>query len=179
MERSVPCVMALLATLAACTGDRAAEPVVEGAPVGGTVQVRWEDGDTISMALAATGTARWCEAGRWLEVSALQGDTGVMIALFPGDSLVTGSYPVALSVPESLRVRPGATVGVRWFAPGVVAGYRGWQGAVELTDAQNELVSGHLAVDAMPVAGDGTIAVEGTFEQVPLISADSGCRALP
>lgn len=168
-----------LALAAACSRGDAGYDL---ALAGGDVEVRWQSADTISMALEEPGLARWCAEGRWLELSAVSGDTGVMIAVFPADSLAAGSYAVALPArTDSLQARPGATVGLRWFTPGAVAGYRGWEGTVALTRVSSAAgsgrVSGTFEATAIPVAGDGSLAVEGGFSDVPVTAADSGCGA--
>lgn len=170
----------LLALAAACSGaDPAAVPADAG---GGEVLVRWNDGDTVNISLEAPGLARWCADGHWLELSAVDTDTGVMLALFPPESLVTGSYPVGRPVrADSLRPRPGATLGVRWFTPGLVAAFRGWEGSVELTAVDRavsgeQTVSGRLQASAAAAGGaEGSIVVEGEFDRVPVAAADSGC----
>jgi hypothetical protein len=74
---------------------------------------------------------------------------------------------------------------VRWFTPGLVAGYRGWQGEVRVTAVEpgptgGRTISGRLEGGAAAVAGaGGAIAVEGEFDDVPVAEADSGCSPLP
>lgn len=168
--------------LAACLGDPAdAPPTGIDSTAGGRVAASWEGADTVRMALNVAGTARWCEAGRWLELAAVRGDTGIMVALFPPDSLVRGRYPVALPVrDDSLRSRPAATVGIRWYTPGAVAGYMGWEGDVEVREIGAaapgpETVSGRLEVRLTPAAGNGAITAEATFDRIPIHPADSLC----
>jgi hypothetical protein len=172
-------VAALLGLLAGCTGVDASGSLEDIG--GGSMSVQWEDGDTVEIAIEVPGTARWCAEARWLELSAVSGDTGVMVALFPAESLARGSYPVARPVRDgSVQQRPGATVGVRWFTPGLVAGYRGWEGDVQVTafvsGTDDRTVSGRIQASAAAVAGDGSpLAVKGEFDRVPVTNADSGC----
>jgi hypothetical protein len=176
--------LAVLALVAACGGAGATGHDADIG--GGSVSVRWEDGDSVDISLEVPGTARWCATGRWLELSAVRGDTGVMLALFPPETLVAATYPISRPVrDDSLRVRPAATLGVRWFTPGLVAGYRGWQGEVRVTAVEpgptgGRTISGRLEGGAAAVAGaGGAIAVEGEFDDVPVAEADSGCSPLP
>lgn len=176
----------LLAVLLAGAAALACAPsgASEAEPSGGEVTARWE-GDTMRVSLAAPGTARWCAAGRWLEVAGVRGDTGILMAIFTTDSLSPGVYPVALPVrDDSLRRRPGSTVGIRWFVPGLVLGYRGFAGELELTAVDTGLggaltVSGRLAGQATPAAGDGSIVLEGEFRDVPVAEAPEGCAPGP
>jgi hypothetical protein len=173
--------LALLVALAGCTG--AAPSGSRDDIGGGTVRVGWEDGDTVDIAIEVPGTARWCAAARWLELSAVSGDTGVMVALFPAESLARGTYPVGRPARAgAVQQRPGATLGVRWFTPGLVAGYRGWEGDVEITafvsGAEERTVSGRIEASAAAVTGEGDpLAVEGEFDRVPVTDADSGCAS--
>lgn len=173
-------VIVVFALVAACGGAGATGHDADIG--GGSVSVRWEDGDSVDISLDVAGTARWCAAGRWLELSAVRGDTGVMLALFPPETLVATTYPISRPVrDDSLRARPGATLGVRWFTPGLVAGYRGWQGDARVTAIEpgrtgGRTISGRLEARAAAVAGaGGAIAVEGEFDAVPVVDADSGC----
>lgn len=171
--------LALLVLLAGCTGASPSGSLDDIG--GGSVSVRWEDGDTVDISIDVPGTARWCAEARWLELSAVSGDTGVMVGLFPAESIARGTYPVGRPARAgSVQQRPGATLGVRWFTPGLVAGYRGWEGDVEVTafvsGTEERTVSGRIEASAAAVSGEGApLAVEGEFDGVPVTDADSGC----
>ena len=179
-ESATRTLLVLLMVTAGCTGS-GADPSADDIG-GGAVSVRGEDGDTVDVELDVPGTARWCEGARWLELSAVHGDTGIMIALFPAGSLAAGRYPVGRPVgADSLRTRPAATLGVRWFTPGLVAAFRGWEGVVEVTALDGggdvgQTVSGTVEANAAALAGaEGSIVVEGAFDRVPVTQADSMC----
>lgn len=180
MPRAGATAAALALIVAACAPTAADEAEASG----GKVSARWEGADSVRVAFDAPGTARWCAGGRWLELAGVLGDTGLMLAVFPAESLVRGSYPIARPVRhDSLQLRPGATLGVRWFVPGLVVGYRGWRGELELTEvgpagAGSRTVSGRLEAEAVPVTGEGSIVVEGEFSGVPVADADSACGNL-
>src|SRR3954470_14505484 len=81
--------------------------------------------------LSGAATAQWCEPRRFLEIHAVQGDTGAALALYPERALAAGSYPV-VDPPKAESLPPAAGVALRWLGPTVVQGFQGDSGRVIL-----------------------------------------------
>ena len=120
--------------------------------------------------------AIYCAESRQVELLAIRGDTGVGMALFLPDSAVVRAmdYPV---VPGSqlTELRPGATVGARWFATSTITAFEGMTGKVTLSETGDAL-SGTIEAGFKALDRPDTLQVTGSFSQVPIVKADSNCR---
>ena len=122
--------------------------------------------------------ARHCAQTGIVELLAIRGDTGVGAALFLKDSAIIEptSYQV---VPGSLldEPRPGATAGARWFATTSISAFEGVAGTIILT-LTGGVLTGTVDLKFQAIDGPDTLRMLGTFSQVPVIVADSGCRLI-
>ena len=165
-------------------GRQAAAATAIVLALGGCGAVAWErdkEGIEITWSGAEKGTmtapagAVWCSAARTVQLTAVQGDTGVGIMIYPAESLVVGKYPIV--EPADARTRPpAASVGLRLVNQTAVSGYQGRAGAVVMERVQGGRMSGHFEAIARTATGAaGTIRLTGHFASVPLTSGASAC----
>jgi hypothetical protein len=124
--------------------------------------------------LSGAATAEWCEARRVLEIRTVRGDTGVALALYPERALAPGRYPV-VDPPKAESLPPGAGVAVRWQAKTMVQGFQGDSGNVILERSSSGLLSGRFGARARSVADTQRIRLSGTFQDLVMKPAASGC----
>lgn len=127
------------------------------------LHVAWTGGDTGTVTLPAR--ARHCP-GAPIELLAASGDTGVMLALYGGEPLRAGTYRVTDPTLAPTQ-RPAATLGARWLDSTTIAGYRGADGTVTLTEAAPRL-SGSFSARARLLDGSREITLTGEFRGVPV-----------
>lgn len=144
-------VAAVAASLAAC------------GPGGRTLHVAWTGGDTGRVTLPAR--ARHC-SGAPIELLAASGDTGVIVALYGGEPLQPGTYRVTEPTLAPTQ-RPAATLGARWLDSTTIAGYRGADGTVTLTETAPRL-SGSFSARARLLDGSREITLTGEFRGIPV-----------
>jgi hypothetical protein len=147
---------------------------------GGKLEASWTGSDTASVAMPAT--ASWCAAGRYLEIRATREDTGVAVAVFPGDSTplaVAGEYPLlgqALAVDSS---RPFAVVAVRWADPGAVSGVRSDSGSVVVRRGPDGRLGGEFTARGNLFGSTRRwLGIAGGFEGVTVDTAAEECPIL-
>jgi hypothetical protein len=134
------------------------------------MEVEWVGADTTQTQLPAR--ALWCREGHWLEVTALLGDTGVGVVVYPEDSMRAGEYAVH-DPTDSLA--SGAAVALRWFGENAVYAFQGRSGSVTVTDESDGTVRGQFEARVVSVLRPETLAVAGTFRQVSVVSGEAGC----
>jgi hypothetical protein len=123
----------------------------------------------------APASATFCPESGILELVAVRGDTGVGLALYPGDfnQPVAGSYPVfGSAMPEPPR--PGSGAALRWFSGIDLAAFEAASGTVELNPADT-LLSGTFALRMQQPTGTDTLVMNGRFSAVPLHRLEAGC----
>lgn len=146
----------------------------EPPPSEGSLEVSWAGKDSGS--ISGSANARWCALRRVLEVQTIQGDTGIALALYPGQSVVPGNYPVLESTrAESLP--PAAAVALRWLGPSVVQGFRGDSGRVVLERTGEGRFSGRLSSRARSVVDTQRITLTGSFRDLVVRPDSLGCTA--
>jgi hypothetical protein len=153
MTRLASVTLSLLAALA-CRGEQPGEP--------GMIDVRWTGADTGRLQVPAV--ARWCANDSVIEISGSRGDSGVAVALLPGDSVSIGVFPVGM--PLARRSRPGARVALRWSGETLIEGYYSLSGIVTV-DSGAEL-NGSLQATLTNVNDRGQITLDGTFHDLSL-----------
>ena len=165
--------VAVLALGAGCS------PTRDGATgsTGGHLDVRWIGADTGSFGQPAVG--RWCDSLKALTIVALQGDTGVGVAVrsarplgqrysvgVPPDRWPTDSAPPA-----------AASVALRWLGKTRVEGYRAFRGELILTRSAGPL-DGRFRVSLRSVYDSAKVLeLAGRFSAVPLVRGAAGCSA--
>jgi hypothetical protein len=139
----------------------------------GHMEAQWAGADSGKISVRAT--AEWCADSLWLEIRAIQGDTGLAMAVYPMDSVESDSYPV-VEPPRADSSRPAAGVGLRLFSQTAVKGYQGDSGAVVLVRSRSGQVSGRLAARARSVQNGELIRLRGKFERVAIVPQERGCK---
>lgn len=142
----------------------------------GRLEAEWSGADTGK--ISAQATAEWCADRLWLEIRAIRGDTGLAMALYPVDSIVSDSYPVAEPT-RADSVRPAASVGLRLFSATAVKGYRGDSGAVLLVAAGSGQLSGRLRASALATSSADRVTISGKFERIAVVPQQRGCTPTP
>jgi hypothetical protein len=151
-----------LAGIVACAGSSSA----------GRLEAAWTGADTAKFDAPVTGL--WCSGERFLELSAVQADTGIGLVLYPTDSLVAGDYP--LFDPRGGTVtRPGAVVASRWFSQTLIKGYQSDSGMVTLRFSPSRKLSGQFGGRLHTVQGSGVLQLRGGFSEVRLGSSPLSC----
>ena len=142
----------------------------------GRLEAHWTGAD--SGKISARATAEWCADRLWLELRAIQGDTGLALALYPVDSIVSDSYLV-VEPTRADSARPSASLGLRLFSQTAVKGYWGDSGTVILERSGSGRLSGSLAARARSVLSGEQIRLSGKFARVAVTPQERGCIPEP
>jgi hypothetical protein len=140
----------------------------------GRLEAQWAGAD--SGKISAQATAEWCAERLLLEVRAIQGDTGLAMALYPVDSIESDSYPV-VDPTRADSVRPSASLGLRLFSQTAVKGYRGDSGAVLLVRSSSGRLSGKVTARVRGVPNGEEVRLSGNFDRVAMLPQERGCVA--
>jgi len=140
----------------------------------GRLEAQWAGADSGKVSTHAA--AEWCAERIWLEIRAIQGDTGLAMVLYPVDSIVSDSYPV-VDPTRADSVRPSASLGLRLFSQTAVKGYRGDSGAVLLVRSSSGQLSGSVTARARAVPNGEPLRLSGKFERVAVVPQQRGCVA--
>ncbi len=162
-----------IAALGVSLGCRADAGQVLG---GARLEVRWTGSDAAGF--RAPATAEWCDSLNLLEIQAISGDTGLGIAIYPRDSVATGSYPVRPPAAAD-SVPPSSAIGLRWFSQTAVQGFQSDSGSLSLTRAPDGTLSGRFNAPAHGVSGKGAIRLIGSFDGLREHPATRGCSTAP
>jgi hypothetical protein len=157
--------MAGLILLVAC--DRAGSRPLQA----GRLDASWTGSDTGK--ISASTTAEWCEDSLFLMIRAVQGDTGLGLALRFLDSITPDSYRV-MEPSRADSSPPSASVALRLFAQTTVDGFQGDSGAVILKRAGGGL-SGSVSARARSVLNGKQIRLSGRFDRVAVVPQVRGC----
>lgn len=133
----------------------------------------WIGADTGGLSVRPSGV--WCERDSALKVTAVKGDLGVGVVIYPIGQLKTGHYPVFDPGLDSMK-RPGAAFAVRWVDDKHVAAYQSDSGGIDFSTGSTGL-SGKFTVRMRGLDNTDTVRMTGHFggfEQVPC--ADSVIR---
>ena len=188
----------LIGSLACSSGEPAASRT-------GSLDVEWIGADTGK--LSAGAVAEWCDSLKVLELRAIQGDTGIAIALYPsgsraradtvarpgsiprpssaapdtvmpGDSATPGEYPV-LSPEQADSSRPSAAVALRWFAETSIRGFRGDSGKVVLEAIGPGRSAGRFSAHLRSATEGSRLTVTGSFAGLSVTPAPASCAGRP
>jgi len=160
------CPLALFSILLACqrpANRSSSEPHLE---------LTWSGKDRAQLSGAAT--VEWCEPRRSLEIHTVQGDTGAALVLYPERALAAGTYPV-VDPPKAESLPPAAGIAVRWLGQTVVQGFQGDSGSVILERSSTGAWSGRFGARARSVSDTQRIRLNGSFRDVVVKPAASGC----
>jgi hypothetical protein len=140
----------------------------------GRLEVEWTGSDPGK--IAGPATAEWCAGRRLLEIRAVQGDTGIALALYPAETLAAGRYPVVDPI-RAESVPPAAGVALRWLTKTAVQGLQGDSGVVQLERSGPGQVSGRVSARARSVVDTLRVTVRGTFRDLNVGPESRGCTA--
>jgi len=140
-------------------------------PATGRLEARWTGADSGKLKVRARAT--WCAPGRLLEVTGVDSDAGLGLAIYPVDTPARGTYPVFSPVRDSLR-RPSVAVGVRWFTETEIKAYQSDSGTLSLTRRDGALY-GNLDARLRAPTTPETIRVTGSFQGVPMTLDSTRC----
>jgi hypothetical protein len=142
----------------------------------GRLDAGWTGAD--SGTISAHAAAEWCADRLLLEIRAIQGETGLAMALYPVDTIVSDSYPV-VEPTRADSARPSASVALRLFSQTAIEGYQGDSGMVLLERSSSGRLSGSLTARARSVLKGERIRLRGRFERVAVLPQERGCIPEP
>jgi hypothetical protein len=142
----------------------------------GRLEARWTGADTGK--ISGLATAEWCADSLVLEIRAIQGDTGLALALYVVDTIATDSYRV-VEPARADSVPPSASVALRLLSQTAIKGFQGDSGTVILERSGSGQLSGSLAARARSVLNGGQIRLSGNFERVAVTPQERGCIPEP
>jgi hypothetical protein len=138
------------------------------------LDVRWSG--SAPGKISGPATAVWCSPRRLLEIRAVQGDTGIALALYPGDTIAAGQYRV-VDPAKAESLPPAAGVALRWLTQATVQGFQADSGVVELDRSAAGVLSGRVKIRARSVVDTQKVSVTGTFEGLTVGPEARGCVA--
>ncbi len=142
----------------------------------GRLEARWTGAD--SGKISAPAAAEWCAHRLLLEIRAIQGDTGLALALYAVDTIASDSYRV-VEPTRADSARPVAGIALRLFSQTAIKGYQGDSGTVLLERSGSGQLSGSLAARARSVQNGEQIRLSGKFERVAVMPQKRGCTPEP
>ena len=151
---------ALLVLVAACERARPA------------VTVTWTGADTGR--LVAPAVAHWCPDRRLLEITAVQGDSGVALVAYPAANWSSGTFPLFDPLTDSVR-RPSAAVAVRWPVLDLIVGYRSIDGLAHLARSRGRISGSVVARLLRSGSSVDTLTVELRLPPLTIDSSAAGC----
>ena len=121
-------------------------------------------------------TAEWCDSLRLLQIQALRGDTGVVIALYPVQRFQAGRFRVAPPA-KADSTPPAAAVALRWFADTSIRGFQGDSGTVVVDQTRPGVFAGTFDAEAHSVTDGARLTIRGSFHGLTVRPASRGCTA--
>lgn len=156
----------LLLALAACRASEASRQ--------GRLEARWTGADTGR--LSGRALAEWCDEQRRLEIRAIEGDTGLALAVFPGVVLSPDSYRVVAPGSKD-SAAPSARVALRWFGKTAISGFQGDSGMLVLERTDSGQLTGRLAARGSSVSNSDRVTITGEFQNLAVVPQGRGCTA--
>jgi hypothetical protein len=150
----------------------ACRPASDRTPRSGHLDASWTGSNRGE--ISAPATAEWCAIRRLLEIRAIQGDTGVALALYPAETIAAGSYRIVDPV-KAESIPQAAGVALRWFAQTAVDGFQGESGTVILERSRSGQLSGSVKAGARSVADTRRVAINGSFRDLTVRPESRGC----
>jgi hypothetical protein len=125
-------------------------------------------------AIEGAAAAGWCAEQKILQISLVQGDTGVALALYPDQAIGNGVYPVVDPI-RAESVPPAAGVALRWLTQTTVQGFQGDSGRVNLERSATGRLSGQIHARARSIVDTQRIRLRGTFRDLIMVQDTLGC----
>jgi hypothetical protein len=142
----------------------------------GQVDFQWTGSDRGK--LSGPAIAEWCAVLRVLEIRGIRGDTGVAVAIYPGDTtLAPGRYRVVR--PTTIDSVSHANIGVRWASETSIKGFQGESGSVVVERAGSGELTGHVSAAARSVTDTARLTIEGSFKDLTIRPQARGCLRPP
>ena len=113
-----------------------------------------------------------------LEIRAIQGDTGLAVAVYTVDTIAPDSYRV-VEPTRADSAPPSARVALRLFGQTSIKGYQADSGTVILEPSGAGKVSGSLAARARSVLNGEQIRLNAKFQGVAVMPQERGCSREP
>lgn len=142
----------------------------------GRLEARWTGAD--SGKISSPAAAEWCADSLLLEIRAIQGDTGLAMALYLVDTIAPDSYQV-VEPTRADSTPPAASVALRLFVQTAIKGFQGDSGTVILERSGAGRLSGSLSARARSVLNGEQIRLSGKFERVAVMPQKRGCTPEP
>jgi hypothetical protein len=166
VKRSVRALAIVLVGLAGC--NRA--PATYGGAT--QIDVRWTGSERGR--LSGSATAEWCSILRVLEISALRGDTGIAVAIYPADTIISGTYRI-VDPAKAESLPPAAGIALRWAAEIAIKGFQGESGSVVLDRSRSGQLSGRITAAARSVTDTQRVTIDGSFRDLTIRPQARGC----
>lgn len=129
---------------------------------GAGLTAAWTGADTGEVALPLKASS--CAADE-LMLTAMSGDTGVLLLLKPPAGAASGLLPV-LSPADFQQTRPAAAITARWLDSTTVSGYRSARGTVEMSSSSPP--AGRFTAVLQRQGDLQEVTLEGQFRAPPL-----------
>jgi hypothetical protein len=162
-------VTALALVLAGLPGCNRAPSFRDGA---GQIDVSWTGSERGR--LSGRATAEWCSILRLLEITAIRGDTGIALAIYPADTIIPGKYRV-IDPAKTESLPPTAGIALRWAAQTAIKGFQGESGSVVLERSRSGELSGRIDAAARSVTDTQRVAIDGSFRGLTIHPQARGC----
>lgn len=140
------------------------------------MRVVWQR-DTVSAEFSLPVHSVWCQEQGWLEVVGARSDTGVALAIFPSDTIITGRYPIVLPLERTDSIRPVAVVAVRWFSQDELLSFEGVEGEV-VVEHTVEGLTGRFHARLRAPKGIDSLRLEGEFRRTPVTRGGIECQPI-
>lgn len=160
----------VLGALLACSRKQ------DSASRGPWLEAGWTGSDTGR--ISAPAIAEWCDSLGVLEIRALQGDSGLALAIYSAGQPPTGRYRVG-PPQRTDSTPPGAAMALRWFAETAIKGFRGDRGEVQLQRSTAGVLSGSFDAHLTAVNAADRLHIRGTFGKLRVSPAVRGCTHRP
>lgn len=139
----------------------------------GTLAVQWRGKHRGAAVLPAR--VNWCPVTRTGVLEAIAGDTGIAVVLYEVNSLTRGPHAVVTPGGPAVVPRPGASVVMRWPKDSTaLLAFTSQSGLIDVRTAPR-LLSGTLSIRLRASSGDDTLAMQGSFTDVPVVAMAVGC----
>ena len=139
----------------------------------GQLTAEWTQGNR-AVRFSAPAEARWCARDSSLEILAVQGDTGVGMALYAPDTLRAGIYPVRPAASYT-PARPQATAALRLVQPAQLLGFESTGGTVTLSETGGGPLSASFVMELRSQVGSDSLTLRGTFNGLSVLPAAASC----
>lgn len=151
------CLVLGVALLAACNDSGSRER-------GGELTAEWLGSDTGG--ISARPHAVWCKGDNRIKITAVRGDVGLGLLIYPNRKLLGTEIPVFDPGIDS-AVRPGVAFAGRWVRSKQVVAFQSDSGSLQFDSSETGL-SGKFTVRLKGLNSSDTLRMSGHFGRVNL-----------